>query len=57
MSNHFKFCSCPYCRRGMHSKYGSKSMKKLIRKVRRLAKQQLKQGEEPEPKHSAGYTD
>jgi len=57
VSNHMKGCSCRRCRSGMHTKAGGETVKKVIRKVRRVAKQKLKQGEEPEPKSSLEYTD
>ncbi|MGL6073507.1 MAG: hypothetical protein ACRC8S_05015 [Fimbriiglobus sp.] len=57
MGNHLKGCSCRRCRAGMHSKYGGKLMQKVIRKIRRVAKQAIRRGEEPPPCQSRGYTD
>jgi hypothetical protein len=41
----------------MHTKAGGKYVQKLIRSIRRQAKQVLWQGVEPEPCQSRGYTD
>jgi hypothetical protein len=41
----------------MHTRYGSKLLQKLIRSIRRRAKQVLRRGEEPEACWSRGYTD
>ena len=57
MGNHMKGCGCRRCRSGMHSKFGSKLMRKLIRGVRRAAKMALRRGDEPPPCASRGYTD
>jgi hypothetical protein len=57
MGNHMKGCSCQRCRSGMHTKYGSQLLQKLIRSVRRAAKQALRRDEEPAPCSSRGYTD
>ena len=52
-----KFCGCRRCRSGMHTRSGGETVKKAIRKGRRSARQKLKQGEEPVPQSSVGYTD
>ncbi len=57
MSNNMKGCSCRRCRMGMHTKYGGKLLQKLVRSARRKAKEKLRQGEEPDPCTSRGYTD
>jgi hypothetical protein len=57
MPNHLKFCGCPRCRSGMHTKSGGKMVKRVVRRSRRTAKVKLKKGEEPEPKSSVDYTD
>ena len=57
MGNHMKGCSCRRCRIGMHTKYGGKLLQKLIRSVRRKAKEALRRGEEPVETTSRGYTD
>lgn len=57
MGNHMKFCGCKHCRRGMHCKYGGEIVRVTVRKARRKAKQDLKQGKEPEPTISVPYTD
>lgn len=57
MGNHMKGCGCRYCRRGMHSRYGSKLMQKFVRSVRRVVKVALRRGDEPPPTQSVGYTD
>jgi len=57
MGNHMKGCSCRRCRSGMHTKYGSKLMQKLIRSVRRRAKETLRRCDEPDPCASRGFTD
>ena len=57
MPNHMKFCGCRQCRRGMHSKYGGETVRKAIRKARRLAKEKLRAKEEPEFKFSVPFTD
>ena len=57
MGNHIKGCGCQQCRKGMHTKYGSVLLQKLVRKVRRDAKEKLRRGEEPDPCASRGYTD
>ena len=41
----------------MHTKFGGKQVQKVIRSVRRTAKQALRKGEEPPPAKSVGYTD
>ena len=57
MGNHLKGCGCRRCRSGMHTKFGGKQVQKVIRSVRRTAKQALRKGEEPPPAKSVGYTD
>jgi hypothetical protein len=57
MPNQMKFCGCRRCRSGLHTKSGGLTVKKIVRKTRRTAKQQLKRGEEPPPKFSVEYTD
>lgn len=57
MGNHLKGCSCRRYRSGMHSKYGSRLLKKVIRSIRRAAKRALRPGEEPPPCQPRGYTD
>lgn len=57
MGNHMKGCSCRRCRSGMHTKYGSKLLQKLIRSARRKAKEALRRGDEPDPCASRGFTD
>jgi hypothetical protein len=52
-----KGCNCRRCRSGMHTKYGSRLLQKLIRSARRAAKEALRRGEEPVPCTSRGYTD
>ncbi|HWG46194.1 MAG TPA: hypothetical protein VN688_25765 [Gemmataceae bacterium] len=41
----------------MHTKYGSTLLQKIVRSVRRAAKQTLRRGDEPPPTKSRGYTD
>lgn len=41
----------------MHTKCGGKLIQKIVRSVRRVAKQLLRQGNEPAPTESRGYTD
>ena len=57
MSNHLKFCSCKGCKAGRHTKSGKQMVKQVIRTARHKAKLSLKQGEEPSPVSSVGYTD
>jgi hypothetical protein len=57
MGNHLKGCGCRRCRSGMHTPYGGKLLRKLIRAFRREAKEALRRGEEPPPTKSIGYTD
>jgi hypothetical protein len=57
MGNHMKGCGCRRCRSGMHTKWGSRVLKRFIRSFRRTAKQALRRGEEPPPARSIGYTD
>ncbi len=57
MPNHLKFCGCRRCRSGMHTHAGGKIVQKTIRKARRVARQKLKRGEEPEPKVGVVYMD
>jgi hypothetical protein len=57
MGNHLKGCGCRRCRSGMHTKTGDKLVQKVIRSIRRTAKQALRRGEEPPPSRSMGYTD
>jgi hypothetical protein len=40
----------------MRTKIGGETVRYTIRKFRRIARQKLKQGEEPEPKISVPYT-
>jgi hypothetical protein len=41
----------------MHTPYGGKLLRKLIRVFRREAREALRRGEEPPPTKSIGYTD
>jgi hypothetical protein len=41
----------------MHTEAGGKLVQKVIRSIRRTAKQALRRGEEPPPTRSMGYTD
>lgn len=56
MANHLKFCGCRACREGMHRRSGG-VVRAVVRKFRRKAKQDLKQGKEPTNKISVPYTD
>jgi hypothetical protein len=56
MGNHLKGCGCPRCRAEMHTKVGSKTLKKIVRRIRRTNKQTLRQGDEPPPTQSVEYT-
>ena len=50
-------CSCKACRRGLHTKRGSKLATLKVRAARRSAKQQVKRNEEAETRVALGYTD
>jgi hypothetical protein len=54
MGNHLKGCGC---RSGMHTKSGGKLLQKIVRSIRRSAKQALRRDEEPVLCRSRGYTD
>jgi hypothetical protein len=41
----------------MRTRNGSLYVQLIVRKVRRNARQRLRQGQEPDPKASVGYTD
>jgi hypothetical protein len=56
MGNHLKGCGCRRCRSGLHTKYGGRLLQKVIRSVRRYAKQALRRSDEPPPERSVGYT-
>lgn len=58
MANHLKFCGCPNCRRGKHTKAGGAIVRAVVKKTRRKVKAALKRGETDIPK-AAGveYTD
>ena len=57
MPNHLNFCSCHNCRLGLRTKCGGETVRRTIRRFRRLTKQQLKRGEEPLTRISVPYTD
>lgn len=57
MPNHLNFCSCHHCRLGLRTKFGGETVRRTIRRFRRLTKQQLKRGEEPLTRISVPYTD
>lgn len=58
MPNHMKFCGCKSCRRGRSSGGGMKWLvTAIVRKFRRKAKQDLKQGKTPDKVISCPYTD
>ena len=56
MPNHLKFCGCRSCRAGMH-RGGGFIVRRAIRKARRKAKIDLKNGREPVKVISVPYTD
>lgn len=58
MANHMKLCGCRQCRAGMHTKSGSKILRRAIRVARKAVKRSLKAGDEkPHPKFGVEYTD
>jgi hypothetical protein len=58
MSNQIKFCSCPMCRRGKHTKYGSSMVRRGIRTDRQQTKVKLKNGAtDLDNRFSIPYTD
>lgn len=52
-----KKCGCRYCRGGMRTRQNSKLLTKLTRAARHKAKQDLKQGKEPDTTFYVPYTD
>lgn len=56
--NPIKKCGCRACKEGMHSgKYGSFTMKKVVRKYRHIVKEAIRKGEEVPKTISCDYTD